>query len=132
MGSITRVNYWQNKLASQKLLKLWPRPTARHQYESSLTYGGESYLEHLGYENRGYAKSLAQSDKPQRKHRLQVTNNSLGFLRAAEELEYEAEVLPPVKLWVRGEEIVMDKIWRLGAEPFIVEIERSKLDFCPF
>jgi hypothetical protein len=47
-------------------------------------------------------------------------------------LEYEAEVLPPVKLWVRGEEIVINKIWRLGAEPFIVEIERSKLDFSPF
>jgi hypothetical protein len=124
--SADSVNYWQNKLASQKLLKVWPRPTMRDQLETSLTYGGESYLEHLGYEVRGYAKSLAQSDKPQRKHRLQVTSNSLGFLRAGEVEGREVEVLPPLGLWVRGEEIWPDKIWKLDGQPLIVEIERSK------
>jgi hypothetical protein len=124
--SADSVNYWQNRLESRKLLKVWKRPTMRDQLETSLTYSGESYLEHAGYENRGYAKCLAQSDKPQRMHRLQVTSSSLGFLRAGEVEGRQVDVLPPLGLWVRGEEIWMDKIWTLDGEPLIVEIERSK------
>jgi hypothetical protein len=127
--SADSVNYWQNRLASEKLLKIWPRPTARDQLETSLTHAGESYLESLGYENRGYAESLMKSKKPQRKHWLQVTSNSLGFLRAGENEGREVEVLPPMTFATRdGRERRCDKLWMLDGLPLIVEVERSKKD----
>lgn len=122
--SADSTNYWQNELDSRGLLKVWKRPTAM-QLETSITYAGESYLEQLGCPNHGYAKSFSPKKKPQRKHRLGITTASLAFLRAAEVLEEEAEVLPPRTLWVRSEEIEMDKIWLWGSEPYLVEYENS-------
>src|SRR5882724_1033546 len=123
--SADSTNYWQNELDSRGLLKVWKRPTARDQLETSITYAGESYLEQLGCPNHGYAKSFSPKKKPQRKHRLGITTASLAFLRAAEVLEEDAEVLPPRSLWVRSEEIEMDKIWLWGSEPYLVEYENS-------
>jgi hypothetical protein len=127
--SADSVNYWQRRLESQRLLKVWKRPTARNQLETSLTYAGESYLEALGYTNLGYAESLMKSKKPQRKHWLQITSNSLGFLRAGEHEGRDVEVLPPITFSTRdGRERRCDKIWTLDGLPLAVEIERSKKD----
>jgi hypothetical protein len=127
--SADSMNYWQRRLESQRLLKVWKRPTARDQLETSLTYAGESYLEALGYENRGDAESLMKSKKPQRDHWLQVTSNSLGFLRAGENESRAVEVLPPIEFQTRGgKKRRCDKIWTLDELPLVVEVERSKKD----
>ena len=124
-----RVNYWQRRLEARGLLKVWKRPSARHQLETSLTSKGERYLEGLGYENRAYAQSLRQSDNHQRVHRLQVTRSSLAFERGVEVLEWQAEVRPGMRFPIQGKTKECDKVWLLPGQSFIVECENSPKGF---